>query len=102
MFKYIPLTFLFSFILVGCGTAPKYDKLEVKEGQIVYQKVPDELTKPCTPSKKPPVKEEFLKLQPHEREAVLAEYTNTLLGNLKDCNTRIVNIRKLPAGNETK
>ena len=102
MIKHVLFTILISFILVGCGTTPKYDKLEVKESQVVYQKVPDELTEPCVPSKKPPVKEEFLKLQPHEREAALAEYSNVLLGNLKDCNTRIGKIRKLPVGNETK
>ena len=102
MIKHLFLTVLFSFILVGCGSTPRYDKLEVKESQVVYQKVPDELTEPCVPTKKPPVKEEFLKLQPHEREAALTDYSNGLLGNLKDCNTRIGKIRKLPVGNETK
>lgn len=90
--------FLFTLFLVGCSTSPKYEKLEVKESQVVYQNVPTDLSEPCTPSKKPPVKEEFLKLKPHEREAVLTVYTNDLLGDLNNCNKRFEKIRNLPAG----
>lgn len=101
MIKQLLLTILFSFILVGCGSTPKYDKLEVKEAQVITQRVPEELTAPCTP-KKPPVKEEFLKLKPHEREATLTEYSNNLLGTIKDCNIQLKKIKDLPMPQETK
>lgn len=101
MIKLLFFTILSSFILVGCSTAPKYDKLEIQEIQIVYQKVPSELTEPCIPSKKPPIREEFLKLHPHERESALAKYSIILLGDLKNCNVRIKKIRELPMGKET-
>lgn len=101
MNKRLFVAILISFILVGCGSTPKYDKLEIKETKTVTQRVPEELTTPCTP-KKPPVKEEFLKLKPHEREAALTEYSNNLLGTVKDCNIQLKKIRDLPIPEETK
>lgn len=102
MLKQLFVTILFSFILVGCGTTPRYDQLEVKETKVVVQRVPEELTIPCTPSKRPPVKEEFLKLKPHEREAALADYSSSLLGVIKECDGRFEKIRKLPVSSEQK
>ena len=101
MLKQLFLTILFSFILVGCGSTPKYNKLDFQETKTVIQRVPEELTEPCTP-KKPPVKEEYLKLKPHEREAAMTDYSVSLLGTIKECNGRMEKIRKLPVTGETK
>lgn len=101
MLKQLFLTILFSFILVGCGSTPKYNKLDFQETKTVIQRVPEELTEPCTP-KKPPVKEEYLKLKPHEREAAMTDYSISLLGTIKECNGRMQKIRNLPIGEQTK
>ena len=101
MIKHLFFTILLSIFLVGCGSTPKYDKLEVQETKIITQRVPSELTEPCIP-KKPPTKEEYLKLKPHEREAAMAEYSNSLLGTVKECNGRFEKIRNLPMPAETK
>ncbi len=101
MLKQLFLTILFSFILVGCGSTPKYNKLDIQETKIVTQRVPEELTEPCLP-KKPPVKEEYLKLKPHERESAMTDYSTSLLGTIKECNGRMQKIRNLPIGEQTK
>jgi hypothetical protein len=101
MIKQLLVTILFSLILVGCGSTPRYDKLEIKDTQVIVQRVPEELTAPCVP-KKPPTKEDFLKLKPHEREASLTEYSSGLLGVIKDCNVQLKKIRELPLPTETK
>ena len=101
MFKQLFLITLLSFILVGCGATPKYDKLEVTETKVIVQRIPEELTTPCVPLK-PPTKEEFLKLKPHEREAALTNYSISLLGVIKECDSRLEKIRKLSAQSEQK
>lgn len=101
MLKQLFVTILFSLVLVGCGSTPKYDKLEFTDTKVVTQRVPEELTEPCVP-KKPPVKEEYLKLKPHERESAMTDYSVSLLGTIKECNGRMEKIRKLPVAGETK
>ncbi len=101
MLKQLFVTILFSLVLVGCGSTPKYDKLEFTDTKIVTQRVPAELTEPCTP-KKPPVKEEYLKLKPHEREAAMTDYSISLLGTIKECDNRMTKIRNLPVPTDGK
>lgn len=95
MHKQLLVAIFFSFILVGCGSTPKYNKLEIQDVKVVTQRVPDELTEPCIP-KKPPTKEEYLKLKPYEREIAMTDYSNSLLGTIKECNGRLQKIRSLP------
>jgi len=102
MIKYLLPIVLVSFALTGCGIIPDNDRLEVREGQVVYQTIPTELTEPCVPSNRPPSREEFLKFLPHEREASLARYIKHLLGDLRSCDIRMEKIRTLPVGNTSR
>lgn len=101
MLKQLFLTILFSFILVGCGSTPKYNKLDIQDSTVITQRVPEELTEPCIP-KKPPIKEEYLKLKPHEREAAMSNYSISLLGTIKECNDRMQKIRNLSIEKQAK
>lgn len=80
------------FLLSGCAFGPKYNTLEVKDKQVEKVKIQEELLVPCIPEK-PMAKEEFLKLQPHEREAQLTEYSKGLLLTVKDCNIKLKKIK---------
>lgn len=102
MFKQLLVVILFGFILAGCGSTPKYNKLEFQESKVVIQRVPEELTVPCTPTVKRLIREEYLKLQPQERETVLKDYAISLLGTIKECDSRMEKIRNLPVAGETK
>lgn len=92
----ILLTLLICFILLGCSTSPKYEKIEIKETSVIYQTVPEDLTEPCLPSNRPPSSEEYISLKPHERETSLRQYSVTLMGDLKNCNIKLEKIRNLP------
>jgi len=93
MTKLLALAILALF-MTGCATGARYDKLEVKDKELVYVKIPEHLTEPSKP-KKPISKEEYLKLKPHEREQYLASYSESLLITIKECNIDKEKIRKL-------
>ena len=81
-------------LLAACGTAPHYDKLEVKNTEVKYITLPDELLAPCVPAI--PISEpDYLTLKPFEREEYLTKYTVSLLTTIKDCNINLSSARKL-------
>ena len=91
MFKIIA-AMIIAFMLTGCFGTTK--PLQVKDTEVRYEKIPKSLTEPCVPEV-PKVKEEYMKLKPHERESYLAEYSVSVLGTVKDCNIKLKKIDKL-------
>ena len=95
MIKSFFLAVILAISLSGCITfGSKYNQLDVKEVQVKEQHVPEEMLTPCIPNK-PPAKEEYLALKPHERESALTEYTVSLLGTVKECNGKLQKIKDL-------
>lgn len=94
MFKNFILVILVSLVLPGCMLmGPKYNKLETKEVVIQKIKVQEELLVPCDPEKVM-VKENYLKLKPHEKEIYLTNYSIGLLGTVKNCNIKLSKIKE--------
>jgi len=88
------LIVMLSLGLTGCGIlGPRYNKIEVKDTEVVKIKIQEELLVPCVPEK-PLSKEDYLKLQPHERESYLSGYSIGLLGTVKDCNIKLKKIKE--------
>jgi ABC-type uncharacterized transport system auxiliary subunit len=94
MLNKVFLTAIFTLLVTGCAVTPKYNKLDVKETKVVYSHIPADLLKPC-PATRPMSKEEYMTLRPHEREQYLTDYTISLFGNIKDCNTQILKIKEI-------
>lgn len=93
MFKYILLGLLITS-LTGCGSLSKPDPIVIVKKEIIHKTIPDSLLVKCQASKPIPI-EEYLTLEPIERETYLTNYSIRLLGVIKDCDDRITAIGKL-------
>lgn len=92
---------IFTSLLVGCGTTSKVTTVELKQTEFIYADVPKRLVEPCIPERMMN-KESYLKLLPHEKEKVQAEYIITLYGVIKTCNDQLKEIDKLLNVNKNK
>lgn len=97
MFKSKLLTVVVSILvglfIAGCASSPTYNKLEVKEKEVVKVYVPDELLTPCIPDK-PIDRETYLAQELHEREIYLTNYNISILRTLKECNIKLEKIKE--------
>jgi hypothetical protein len=93
MIRYLLILFTSIFVLTGCASSPNYNTLEVKEKEVIKIKIQEELLVPCIPEK-PLSKENYLKLQLHERELYLTNYSKSLLLTIKDCNIKLQKIKE--------
>jgi len=73
---------------------PKYNKLEVKEKEVIKVTIPEYLLKPCIPER-PISKEKYLELKQYEKETYLTNYSISLLTIIKNCNEQIEAIKNL-------
>lgn len=94
MFNKLLAVFLVLFALVGCGTTKQVE--QVIKVETVYVTVPKHLTKPCLPER-PETEQSYMQMKPHERENFLTQYITSLLGTIKDCNSKLSKIDKLQA-----
>lgn len=88
----LTLTFLVSFLLVGCSTT-KYNEIKVQETKLVYQSIPEELLSPCQATT-PISKHDYMLFKPHEREEYLTNYTISLYGDIRKCNVKLAKIKE--------
>jgi len=95
MFKLFTAAIL-AIALTGCGITQNRDTLEVAQVRVERVTIPEELLAPCTPNRPMP-REQFLAFKPHEREHHLTDYIIGLLGTVRECNSRIEQIRILNA-----
>lgn len=92
MFKAI-LVITMSIALIGCGSKPIKPQVIV-EYKTVYNPLPEHLLKDCEIAK-PMSKEEYMSIDPLEREIWLTNYSMKHMKNLSLCNAQMDSIRTL-------
>ena len=93
-----PIKYLFTLLVLSILTAcasPTYEKLEVKDKEVVKVQVPTYLTQPCLPTSRPPSTQEYLSLSPIERERAQTDYSLHLTEVISKCNIKLNEIKKL-------
>lgn len=90
------LRFLLALIclaLTACANTSG-TKLEIKDTQIVYNVIPNEVLSPCIPAS-PIQRDVYLSYSPVERERYLSNYIVELYGTIKICNDKLGKAREL-------
>lgn len=88
------LILLLAVFLTACGSTPTYNKVEVQKVEYTKKRIPDDLLEYSIPEK-PISVEEYMKLDPKERERWLADYNVSLLLTIQESNARIKKIRDI-------
>lgn len=91
--KHLLISLLLATV-TGCSVFKKPEPVVVIKKEIVHISIPEALLVKCKATKPIPV-EEFLSLDPIERETYLSNYATRLLGVIKDCDNRFTAIGEL-------
>ncbi len=83
------------FIAVtGCSSIQPTPPLQVTTVKTVAVKIPDPLLTPCVPVK-PLAVEQYIQLNPTQREEYMSDYVVDLLGLVATCNQKLAKIKEL-------